>query len=171
MSTLTRHLRGLVVALAVLALTAGGVLAARALPTAPPPAAASGLQVATDASGHAVPVRAETPTSPDADEDADQDGDGAEAPDEDAPDTDPSDAARAQNHGWFVSQAAAAETPAGFANHGAYVSSIAKGDDGKPAAATKAADKAAKAAKAAKGAATAAAAKAKAAERKAAHGG
>jgi len=169
MPTFTRHLRGLVVALAVLALTAGGVLAARALPTAPPPAAADGLEVATGASGHTVPVRAGTPTSPDADEDKDEDGDSSEAPDEDGPDTDQPDAERAQTHGWFVSQAAAAETPAGFANHGAYVSSIAKGDDGKPASATKAADKAAGAS--AKGAATAAAAKAKAAERKAAHGG
>jgi hypothetical protein len=169
---LTRHLRGLVVALAVLALSAGGVLAARALPTAPPAAAANGLEVATGASGHVVPVRAETPMSPDADEAKDEDGDDADAPDEDGPDTDQPAAERAQNHGWFVSQAAAAETPAGFANHGAYVSSIAKGDDGKPASASKAADKASKAAdKAAKGAATAAAAKAKAAERKAAHGG
>ena len=61
MPRFSRHLRGLVVALAVLALSAGGVLAARALPTAPPP---DGLKIASDASGHTVPVRAEKRWSP-----------------------------------------------------------------------------------------------------------
>lgn len=69
------------------------------------------------------------------------------------------------NHGWFVSQAAKAVTPAGFDNHGAYVSSIARSDQGKPttaATATTASDPGAR------GEAKSAAAKAKAAVRKAA---
>ena len=111
MHRLTRHLRGLLVALATLALSAGVVLAAR--PTsveAPPAAAADGLSVAAEAAGKTVPVRAEQETLPEADEDADED---APEVDEDAART-PTDAAgeRPQNHGWFVSQAAKGATPA-----------------------------------------------------------
>jgi hypothetical protein len=129
---LSRHLRGLLVALATLALSAGVVLAAR--PTsveAPPPAAADGLSTATEASGHTVPARAEEQALP-----------GAEA-DEDAPEVDEEEDAdadaegeRPQNHGWFVSQAAQGATPESAENHGQHVSEIARGDDGKPEAAT-----------------------------------
>jgi hypothetical protein len=145
---LTRHLRGLLVALATLALSAGVVLAAR--PTsveAPPAAAADGLLTGSEAAGKTVPVGPEQVTLPEADEDAD----------EDAPEVDEAEDAelaatgeRPQNHGWFVSQAAQGATPESAANHGQYVSEIARGDDGKPEAATAAREK---------GAATAAAAK------------
>jgi hypothetical protein len=144
-------LRGLLVALAAVALSAGVVLAARPV-SAPAAHADAGLERASQAAGKTVPVTVQTPTAPDADADADQDEDTTT----DAPTTDP---ARKLNHGWYVSQAARADTPAGFANHGAYVSSIAKGDLGKPAAATAAKT----------GSAHAAAAKAAAAVRKAQH--
>ena len=131
---LSRHLRGLLVALTAIALSAGVVLAARPS-TAPPAAATPGLTRAADAAGKTVPVAAEAPTAPD---------EGTETPDpstdEDADATDATETtdvqadSQPQNHGWFVSQAAKADTPAGFDNHGAYVSSIAKGDQGKPAA-------------------------------------
>lgn len=133
MHRLTRHLRGLLVALAALALTAGVVLAARpASVDAPPAAAADGLSTATEASGQTVPVRAGEAALPAGDEDedpglAEEDADAADAGD------------RPQNHGWFVSQAAKGATPAGAANHGESVSAVARSDAGKPAAATGAA--------------------------------
>ena len=105
MHRLTRHLRGLLVALATLALSAGVVLAARpASVEAPPVAAADGLSTATEASGMTVPVGAEEAALPEneGDEDADQ-----VVPDEDEGDADPAVTGdRPQNHGWFVSQAA-----------------------------------------------------------------
>ena len=51
-------------------------------------------------------------------------------------DDEASEADRADNHGWFVSGAAKADTPDGFENHGDHVSSIAKDGAGKPEAAT-----------------------------------
>lgn len=145
----TRQLRGLLVALATLALSAGVVLAAR--PTsveAPAATAADGLTIASEASGKTVPVRAEEPALPEVDEDADED-----VPEVDEePDGEPSigEGERPQNHGWFVSEAAKAATPEGFDDHGQYVSEIARGDDGKPEAATTASEKGAAAAEAAK---------------------
>ena len=133
MHRLTRHLRGLLVALAALGLTAGAVLAAR--PTsvdAPPAAAADGLSTATEASGQTVPVRVGEAALPAADEDEDADAVGA--------------GERPQNHGWFVSQAAKDATPASAANHGESVSAVARSDAGKPAAATAARGKGAAAA-------------------------
>ena len=64
---LTRHLRGLLVALAALVLTAGAVLAARpASVEAPPDAAGDGLTRASEAAGKTVPVRPEAPAVPEA---------------------------------------------------------------------------------------------------------
>jgi hypothetical protein len=147
---LTRHLRGLLVALATLALSAGVVLAAR--PTsveAPPAAAADGLATATEASGKTVPARAENPAAPETDEDDDAD--------QAAPEVDEGEGAdpaaqgeRPQNHGWFVSQAAKGATPESADNHGQFVSGIARGDDGKPEAATAAGERGAAAAAAGK---------------------
>ena len=135
MHRLTRHLRGLLVALATLVLTTGVVLAARpASVEAPPAAAGDGLTRASEAAGKTVPVRREAPAAPEADEDEDVDESVPEADEEDA--AEPAVGERPQNHGWFVSEAAKAVTPEGFDNHGAYVSEIARGDDGKPEAAT-----------------------------------
>ena len=151
MHRITRHARGLLVALATLALSAGVVLAARpASVEAPAAAAGDGLDRASEAAGKIVPVQPEAPAVPEADEDEDVDESVPDA-DEEEEVADPTvgDGERPQNHGWFVSEAATGATPAGFDNHGAYVSEIARGDDGKPEVATAAkarkADKAAKA--------------------------
>lgn len=155
----TRHLRGLLVALATLALSAGVVLAARpASVEAPPTQAADGLKIATEASGQTVPVRVDAASGSNADEDQDEDADQDEA--NEAPKVEAgadgeaaaNTADRKQNHGWFVSQAAHAATAAAAAattaatpgSHGLAVSTIARSDVGKPAAATAAAAKPAK---------------------------
>jgi hypothetical protein len=136
---ITRHLRGLLVALATLALSAGVVLAARpASVEAPAAAAGDGLTRASEAAGKIVPVQPEPPAVPGADE---EEGDA---------DLTANEGERPQNHGWFVSQAATGATPESAENHGAYVSEIARGDDGKPEAATAAAERGAAASDAAK---------------------
>ena len=152
MHRITRHLRGLLVALATLALSAGLVLAARpASVEAPGAAAGDGLSRAGDAAGKIVPAQPDAPAVPEADEAEDVD-EGVPEADEDVEDADPAvaEGERPQNHGWFVSQAAKGATPASADSHGAYVSEIARGDDGKPEAATAAREKGAAAADAAK---------------------
>jgi hypothetical protein len=149
---ITRHLRGLLVALATLALSAGVVLAARpASVEAPAAAAEDGLTRAADAAGKIVPVQPDAPAVPEADEDEDVDESVPDA-DEEEGDADASagEGERPQNHGWFVSQAATGATPESADNHGAHVSEIARGDDGKPEAATAAGANGAAAADAAK---------------------
>jgi hypothetical protein len=140
---LTRYARGLLVAVAALALTAGAAFAAR------------GLAPASSDHKPSV-VKSETET-PDVNQAETPEVDQAEAPETETPDSNTPDsntpdsntpdsntsADRLQNHGWFVSQAAQATTPGGFDSHGAYVSSIAQGTDGKPAAANGAAKSAA----------------------------
>jgi hypothetical protein len=163
-STHTPRLRAILTALAAVALTAGVALAARP-ETAPPAAADDGLDRASDAAGRTVPAVVEVPVeAPDVDEE--------EAPEATPTAEDEEDeeaATRPENHGWFVSQAAQAETPAGYDNHGAWVSSVARSDEGKPEAA---ADGEATAGDAgATGKARAAEAKAAAAERKAQRNG
>ena len=126
MSMILLRFRGLAVALAVLAISAGAV--------------AAGAPRLT--SSVVPPVQAEeTPASqPAADEDGDEDVDTDADVDEDADqdtDQDPADAPEADEggapegtHGALVSAAAAMDTPDGFANHGAFVSCVAhmKGD-------------------------------------------
>lgn len=129
MPTLTRHLRGITIAATAIALTAGVALASPPAPASGPDGAADpGLDRAAEAAGRVVPVRPdpEVPEAP-------------EIPD--AALDHPADIERPQNHGWYVSEAATGETPDGFANHGAYLSSIAKGDLGKPDAAAEAASR------------------------------
>ena len=123
MFSLKRRLRSLLIALAVLALSAGVALAGRG--------------------SH--PVPAGQPAGPSAQNDQGDDGDGAEAPETEAPDADSADTETPEtetpdaggqtgehpdNHGKLVSDAAHADTPAGFANHGAWVSSVAKANHG-----------------------------------------
>ncbi len=142
MHRITRNLRGLLVALATLALSAGVVLAARPASVAAPAAAAGdGLTRASEAAGKIVPVEPDAAAVPEADED--------EEGDDSAPDADEA-GERPQNHGWFVSQAATGATPASADNHGAYVSEIARGDEGKPEAATAADERGSAASEAAK---------------------
>jgi hypothetical protein len=142
MQRLTHHLRGLLVALAALALTAGVAFAAR-------PSTETGLDRAAEAAGKAVPPVSseEEPAAPEVDEEtvedeeepaAEEDGDetepdGEEVVEEDETEEDEAeDGDRPLNHGWYVSEAAKGETPDGYRNHGEYVSEIARGDDGKP---------------------------------------
>ena len=157
------HLRGLVVALVAIALSAGVALAARPA-TAPPDAAADGLDRATEVSGRTVPAEVVHPDVPARPTQV------AEEPANDEPTTDESaeidEPDRPMNHGWFVSEAATTETPAGYDSHGAYVSSIAKGDAGKPSGSTGAGGTSPGGTKAAEGQAKAAEAMAAASERK-----
>lgn len=117
--------RSILIALVAVALSAGAVLAGRPMPTASDSglgtasdAARSGLKTAEEAAGKTVPVRA----AEDDEADTDEDADAATHPD---------------NHGKLVSEAARGETPGGFDNHGAYVSSIAKANHGQVTATDK----------------------------------
>ena len=101
------RIRSLFVALAVLAITAG-LVAAHAMPAA----SNGGLDTARQASGKQVPLGVGASTSHDTTTKVDHDT--AAAP-------------PTGTHGADVSAAAKAPTPSDFANHGAYVSSIAKG--------------------------------------------
>jgi hypothetical protein len=148
---LTRYARGLLVAIAALALTAGAALAARGLA----PASSLGAQHANTTAGQDSEVTRPDADTPDTDEDA-GDADEVETPDVETPAAD-TNADRPQNHGWFVSEAAKSTTLEGQAR-GEYVASVAQGTEGKPDAA-------------AKGAAKAAAGKAKGAAAKATHTG
>jgi hypothetical protein len=137
MQRLTHHLRGLLVALAALALTAGVAFAAR-------PSTETGLDRAAEAAGKTVPpvTTEEEPTTPEVDdeetveeeepttEEEETEPDGEEAVEEE----EEADGDRPLNHGWYVSEAAKGPTPDGYRNHGEYVSEIARGDDGKPGA-------------------------------------
>ncbi len=114
MHRLTRHLRSLLVAAAGLALSGGAVFAV-------------------------APVPVDGDDADDIDDEAPEPVDEADP----AADADPAagEGERPPNHGWFVSEAAKGPTPAGFDNHGQHVSEVARGDDGKPEAATPAADR------------------------------
>jgi len=137
-----RRFRAVLVALAALAISAGGVFAARAMP----PAAQTGLDRATEASGRAVPVGPAVEQAPVIEAPQATGEPGGEAPE-------------ADSHGTTVSEAAHAETPDGYRNHGAYVSEVARQNRGQERAAEVRSDKA-KAATAAKSAKAAKAAKA-----------
>jgi hypothetical protein len=120
-----RRIRSLFIALVLLALSAGAVLAFRPMPSA----ATDGLATAGDAAGMTVPVR------PDALPGSSLNKDRAE-PDA-APNADGAageQATHPDNLGADVSEAARATTPGGFDNHGAYVSSIALDNAGQAAA-------------------------------------
>ena len=111
MSHQIARLRGLAVALVVLALTAGAVLAGD-----PPPAADPGLENAAERSGQVV-----LPASLEPDEDAD------EETEEDAPEAEElSEHEDGDTHGALVSEAAQMDTPDGFDNHGAFVLCVAR---------------------------------------------
>src|SRR5207302_9438120 len=105
---LMHRIRSLLAAVAVLAI-ATGLVAAHAMPAA----SSGGLDTARQASGKQVPLGVGASTPHDNTTKVNQDAAGAHP---------------AGTHGADVSAAAKAPTPAGnWANHGAYVSSIAKG--------------------------------------------
>jgi hypothetical protein len=114
MSSHLRRFRGLAIALAVLAISAGAVFA-----TAPAFAPVAGPNAAT-------PTATPAPTPAPDIEDGDEDGDDGATETPAAP-----EAAEAEDgtHGDLVSEAAQAETPEGFANHGAWVSCVARMKD------------------------------------------
>jgi len=124
MNRITRHARGLLIAVAVLALTAGVAFARAAAPAtgSMPDAASSGLERATEVSGVSVPVAA--PASNE-DQDAEETEPAADEPAEDAAVDHP------DNHGAAVSEAAQGATPADAANHGQYVRTVATDNHGK----------------------------------------
>jgi len=143
-SSLKRRLRSLLVALAVLALSAGVAMAGRG--SHPAQARQTPGSEATDQG--------------DQNEQGDQDEQGeADAPEVETPDADQAESGDASgpvsdaggvhpdNHGKPVSEAAQTATPAGFDNHGAYVRTVARANHGAEAST--------------KGKATSAAAKAK----------
>jgi hypothetical protein len=119
-----RHLRSLVVAIAALALSSG-LVAGRDLPDS----ADHGRATAADAAGKVVPVG--PPTAPGAPAAGDPTRDDATDPAVEA-----AGGEHPENHGQFVSEAAGGETADEFDTHGEYVSSVARGDAGKPDAAT-----------------------------------
>ena len=112
--------KSILAALAAVALSATAVFAAAG--TGPVDAARDGLARAHVASGQSVPVGAESPDSAAA-PDANKAPEANESPDL-ARTT--ANAGHPDNHGARVSAAAQSVTPGGFANHGAYVRSIAK---------------------------------------------
>ena len=141
MTRLLRASRGMLVAIAVLGLTAGIAFAARAANPAThsmPDAAAPGLQRAAEAAGKIVPVAA-----PETGADENKDATETEAPETEAPEAGAPVSAPAgqpgqhpDNHGADVSAAAQAQTPAGVDNHGQYVRTIAKANHGQTVAAS-----------------------------------
>lgn len=135
MTALTRRLRSLLVALAVLALSAGAVLAGRSALTAPvhPDRTVAQTEGAdtetgdTDQGDETEPAEAPETETPDADKTADTETD--------APAGDTSTAVHPDNHGKLVSEAAQGPTPQDATNHGQFVRTIAQDNHGKTTAA------------------------------------
>ena len=130
MTTLPRRVRGILIALTILALSAGAALAARpAINT--PDAAADGLERATEVSGVSVPVAG--PPGEAAPEQGPEEEPIEEEPIEepsDAPEDEAETADQPEIHGAAVSEAAQSETPEEFDNHGQYVRSVATDNNG-----------------------------------------
>ena len=146
MSPTVTRFRALLVAIAVLALSAGAELAGHSALTTPS-AAADGLQRAAEAAGKTVSVARPPAEAPDEDADEDTDEDADEDTDEDADEkvqeaqpaeevpVDAQAAEHPDNHGKAVSEAAHATTPDGFDSHGQYVTTIATDNNGQDVAA------------------------------------
>ena len=119
MTALNRRFRSLLIALVVLCLSAGAVLAAR------PALSARSDTTANQAEGTTEPSESAEPSDA---------TNAAAAPA--APAADTSTGVHPDNHGLLVSEAAQSPTPTGFANHGAYVRTIAQANAGHAAART-----------------------------------
>jgi hypothetical protein len=129
MSALHLRFRGLLIALAVLAITAGAVFATTPSPS--PSATPTGAQPTAEPTA--------TPTaSPkqDGDQDKDKESEKEEAKKTPEPTASPgpggtsqaAESPAADTHGALVSAAAQMDTPEGFANHGAFVRCVAHMD-------------------------------------------
>jgi hypothetical protein len=129
----TRRLRSLLIALAVLALSATAALAGRSVLSTPQNQVASQHEQGDE--------QAEESEAPDTDTGEAADGDADESGALDAPaadestTTDTTTGEHPDNHGKLVSEAAQGATPAGFDNHGAYVKTIAQDNHGHATAA------------------------------------
>ena len=134
MSPTVTRFRALLVAIAVLALSAGAALAGHSALTASS-AAADGLRRAADAAGKTVPVAGPPAAAPDADADENTDEDTDTAQPAEAAPVGAQAAEHPDNHGKAVSEAAHATTPGGFDNHGQYVKTVATDNHGQDTAA------------------------------------
>lgn len=140
-TALTRRLRSLLIALAVLALSAGAVLAGRSALSAPvlPDVAVTHADGSDDRPGDA--EETEPGEAPEAEPGDTEETPEAEVPETAAPDggssapADASTAVHPDNHGKLVSEAAQGPTPAGSDNHGQYVRTIAQDNHGHDTAA------------------------------------
>jgi cytoskeletal protein RodZ len=126
-TALNRRFRSLLIALVVLGLSAGAVLAARPALSARPDTTPNQAEGTTEPSESAEP--SESPEPSESAEPSDAANAAAAAP------TDTSTGVHPDNHGLLVSEAAQSPTPTGFANHGAYVRTIAQANAGHAAAA------------------------------------
>src|SRR4051812_3634501 len=129
-AALIRHARGLIIALAVLGLSATAVFAGGGALTADRTAAPGGNHpVVVGPTGDEGAKDQDEAEAPEAEETETPDADDAEAPDVDEVDTDAAeptetaeDTTTANTHGAVVSEAASMPVPDGFANRGALVS-------------------------------------------------
>jgi cytoskeletal protein RodZ len=115
-TALNRRFRSLLIALVVLGLSAGVALAARPALSARPETTPNQAEGTTEPSESPEPSESDEPS------------DAANAADAAATDT--STGIHPDNHGLLVSEAAQSPTPTGFANHGAYVRTIAQANAG-----------------------------------------
>lgn len=129
MTDLIRRTRGLGVALVVLALSAGVVLAG-----APRITLVADNEAAVEQPTGEVPAADDPTDDPADDPSGDASDDASDDASEDADDTDAKapEGGESDTHGTLVSEAAQMTTPPGFRNHGAFVSCVAK--SGKDAA-------------------------------------
>jgi len=130
-----RNIRSLIVAGALLALSAG-LVAAHELPGA----AGDGLATGSGAAGMTVPVG----HGPDTDHAGPVPAADGQEQDQDD-DEDQSGGERKANHGWFVSEAAKGDVPDEYDTRGEYVSSVARSGAGKPEQSQQGQDQAAEA--------------------------
>ena len=144
-TALTRRLRSVLIALAVLALSAGAVLAGRSALSAPvqPDRTVTQAEGSDQETGQVGETEETEPAE--APETEPAEAPETETPDANAPAGDTTTAVHPDNHGKLVSEAAQGPTPAtGFDNHGQFVRTIAQDNHGKTqaaAAATKHATK------------------------------
>jgi cytoskeletal protein RodZ len=142
MILVTRQLRGLAIALVILGLSAGVVLGAHGLQVRETAAHPASSDASESPEGSETPeasddAESESPAASDEDDssetaDPSESADPSETadPSESADPSDASDATSDGSHGSMVSEAAGMDTPAGFANHGAFVSCVARQNHG-----------------------------------------
>jgi hypothetical protein len=132
-SLVTRRLRSLLIALAVLALSATAALAGRTVLSTPHHQVANQTEQGDEQAQESEAPDTDEAESPD-NEDADESG-APEAPTADETTTTDTAGVHPDNHGKLVSEAAQGATPDGFDNHGAYVRTIAQANHGHAGAA------------------------------------